>query len=245
MDGGGLLAELSEQEKDALVQKFLPVINCTARRMAWNLPPALTVDDLVSAGMAGLVDALRRFEAGRAKLRTFAEIRIRGAIIDEIRSAQWGSRSARKKAKRLHEARRELQQRLGRRAEGGEVARYMGITSAEYYGALRDSGPAPSLSLDGTPGSTFSGDGPSLLECIADTSALDPLEVLEFEARRNALLGRLCGLPRRERLLVFLYYWEGLTMKEIGRVLGLTESRVCQLHGQCLRRLRAILSESR
>ena len=229
-------ADLGEEDKEKIIKDFLPFIKYTAHRLLWRLPPQLTVDDLISAGLMGLLDALERFEPGRVKLKTFAEIRIRGAMFDELRAGDWVPRSVKKKLSELRHAHVKLQNELGRPPEAEEVVQELGMSLEEYYNILRDARGAVSLRIEDFTDS--SGDGLDLLECIPDPEAKDPLSVLEETDRKKLLAGLIGELPEKEKLVLSLYYWEELTMKEIGAVLDLTESRVCQLHGQALLRLK-------
>ena len=236
--------QVTEEEKEKIIKDFLPFIKYTAHRIAWKLPPQLTVDDLVSVGLMGLLDALQKFEHGRVKLKTYAEIRIRGAMLDELRAVDWVPRSLKRKLSGIKNAHARLERKLGRCPEGEEVAASMDLSLDEYYKILHDASGSISLRFEDFTGSDSSGDGLNVLECIPDGAARDPLEILEFENRKEVLAGKIGELPERERFILSLYYWEGMTMREIGQILELTESRVCQLHSQAVLRLKAKLSNS-
>lgn len=230
---------VSEEEKERVIKEFLPFIKYTAHRLAWRLPPEMTVDDLVSSGLMGLLDALEKFEHGRVKLKTYAEIRIKGAMFDELRAVDWVPRSMKKKVSRLKATHLELEKELGRPPDDEEVAEALGISLQEYYKTLRDASGAITVRFEDFTGDESNGDGLNVMQCIADRSAKDPLSILEESDMKEALAGLIDELPAKEKLVLSLYYWDELTMKEIGRVLELTESRVCQLHGQALVRLKA------
>jgi RNA polymerase sigma factor for flagellar operon FliA len=198
----------------------------------------MTVDDLISSGLMGLLDALDKFEPGRVKLKTYAEIRIRGAIFDELRAVDWVPRSTKKKAGRLKSAHLELEKQLGRPPEDEEVVKSLGITLDEYYKMLYETCSAVAVRLEDFRDGGSSGDGLNVLECIPDRNSKDPLSLLEESDIKEALAGLIEELPEKEKLILSLYYWEELTMREIGKTLDLTESRVCQLHGQALLRLK-------
>jgi RNA polymerase sigma factor for flagellar operon FliA len=232
-------AGLSEEEKERIIKEFLPFIKYTAHRLSWRLPPQLTVDDLVSSGLMGLLDALEKFEPGRVKLKTYAEIRIKGAIFDELRAVDWVPRSTKKKAGRLKSAHLELEKKLGRPPEDEEVVKSLGISLDEYYKMLYETCSVIAVRLEDFRDGGSSGDGLNVMECIPDRNSKDPLSLLEDSDVKEALAGLIEELPAKEKLILSLYYWEELTMREIGKTLDLTESRVCQLHGQALLRLKA------
>jgi RNA polymerase sigma factor for flagellar operon FliA len=228
---------MSEVEKEQIIKEFLPFIKYTAHRLAWRLPPQLTVDDLVSSGLMGLLDALEKFEQGRVKLKTYAEIRIRGAMFDELRAVDWVPRSMKKKANEMKNALSRLEKRLGRAPEDEEVVEELGISLDEYYKTLHDASGAIAVRFEDFR-DNGSGEGLNIMECMPDPNAKDPHEVLEESDLKDAIASLIDELPEKEKLILSLYYWDELTMKEIGGVLDLTESRVCQLHSQALLRLK-------
>jgi RNA polymerase sigma factor for flagellar operon FliA len=234
---------MREMEKEQVIKDFLPFIKYTAHRLSWRLPPQLTVDDLISSGLMGLMDALDKFQHGRVKLKTYAEIRIRGAMFDELRAVDWVPRSMKKKANEMKNALYRLERKLGRAPEDEEVVEDLGISLDEYYKTLHDASGAMSLRFEDFRENS-SGEGLNLMECLADPEAKDPSAALEEEDLKEAIAGLIDELPEKEKLILSLYYWEELTMKEIGRVLELTESRVCQLHSQALLRLRGKASKT-
>ncbi len=236
----------TEEEKEQIIKEFLPFIKYTASRLAWRLPPQMTVDDLVSSGLIGLMDALGKFEAGRVKLKTYAEFRIRGAMLDELRAVDWVPRSLKKKINAVKTAHGKLEKELGRCPDDEEVAEALQLSLDEYYKTLGDANGAVSFrfeDFDANNGS--SEDGLNIMECIPDAGAPSPLSMLETNEQKEMMARLIDELPEKEKLLLSLYYWEELTMKEIGRIMKLTEGRVCQIHTQALIRLKAKLDADR
>jgi len=226
------------ERKESVIREFLPFIRYTARRLGWRLNPGMSEDDLVSAGVVGLLDALRRFQAGTVKLKTYAEHRIRGAMLDELRAADALPRNVRDRVNAMKSAHARLEHLLGRLPEDHEVAQALGVSLDEYHKTLRESSSALHLRLEDFTGR--GGDEPEgLLENLADPEGKDPLSLLEKTMMKELLTQVIRDIPEKERLVLSLYYWDELTMKEIGKVLGLTEGRVSQLHGQALLRCKA------
>lgn len=226
----------TEEDKEKIIKDFLPFVKYTAHRLSWRLPPQLTVDDLISTGLMGLLDALEKYD-GRVKLKTYAEFRIKGSMLDELRSTDWVPRSTKKKISEIRAAHSTLEKELGREPDDEEVAELLEIGLDEYYGTLQDAHGAVSLRLEDY--EENSGEGLNILECIADMREKSPLALLEEEDQKKLLARFIAQLPAKEKLLLSLYYWDELTMKEIGRVMNLTEGRVCQIHTQALIRLKA------
>jgi RNA polymerase sigma factor for flagellar operon FliA len=230
--------ETDEEEKEQTLRDFLPFIKYTASRLAWRLPPQLTADDLVSAGMIGLLDALGKYQRGRSKLKTYAEFRIKGSMLDELRAVEWMPRSIKKKMNDLKKAYAELEKEFGRPPADEEVAEVLNLTLDEYYKTLGDANGAIAFRLEDFDGKGSAEEGLNILECIPDPNGYNPLTALEEKAQKEQVAELIDELPEKERLLLSLYYWEELTMKEIGKIMGLTEGRVCQLHNQALIRLK-------
>ncbi len=231
--------ETCEEEKEQTLRDFLPFIKYTASRLAWRLPPQLTADDLVSAGMLGLLDALEKYQRGRAKLKTYAEFRIKGSMLDELRAVEWMPRSIRKKVNTLKKAYAELEIEFGRPPEDEEVAGALNLTLDEYYRTLGDANGAIAFRFEDFEGNGYAEDGLNILECIPDPNGCNPLTALEEKAQKEQVADLIDELPEKERLLLSLYYWDELTMNEIGKIMRLTEGRICQLHNQALIRLKA------
>ncbi len=229
--------ELTESQKERIINDLLPFIKYTAYRLSKRLPPQLTVNDLISVGIVGLLGALQRYEEGRVKLKTFVEYRIKGAMLDELRSQTWLPRSVKKKIDSIKKAHQRLEMELGRPPEDEELAKSLGIALDEYYSILQHAHNAVTFSFE-----DFSGRGDGdmdVTECIADPGARTPLQILEENNSKEALVQCIESLAEKERQVLSLYYWEELTMKEIGQVLHVTEGRVCQIHNQAILRLKA------
>lgn len=233
----------SPELRERLILEYAPLVKHVAGRLAVMLPPHVEFDDLVSYGMFGLVEAVERYDFERGvKFETYAAARIRGAIIDGLRSADWVPRSVRQKARALEKELIRLESRLGRAASDDEIAQALGMTVQEYDRLLAELSGASLVSLD----EVWVADPEEesqlrLLETVSNESAASPEDSLEEKELERLLAEAIDRLPERERLVVALYYHEGLTLKEIGRVLGVTESRVCQIHTKAILRLRAYL----
>lgn len=235
-------SELTEEQKEQIINDSLPFIKYTAYRLSRRLPPQLSTNDLISAGIVGLLDALRRYEEGRVKLSTFVEHRIRGAMLDELRAQSWMPRSTKKKVDSIRKARQLMEQELCRPPEDWEVAKRLDLSLDQYHKTLQDAHNAVTFSFEDF---TSHGDDDGELDvraCIPDPDAKSPLDILEENSDRDRLAALIGVLPEKGRVVLSLYYWGGLTMKGIGKVLGVTEGRVCQLHNQALVRLKARLN---
>jgi RNA polymerase sigma factor for flagellar operon FliA len=226
------------QDLDALVRRHADLVKRIAYHLAGRLPPQVEVDDLMQAGMMGLLEAAQNFAAGRgASFETFAGIRIRGAMLDALRKLDWAPRSVHRKARAAAAALREVEARRGSEASEAEVAAHMGVSVGEYQRIIQDALGCQLLRLnDGDD------DEPSAMDRLAD-DAPDPQDRALGDSLRQAVIKAITDLPERERLVLSLYYEQELNLKEIGVVLKVTESRVCQLHGQALLRLKAQLVE--
>jgi RNA polymerase sigma factor for flagellar operon FliA len=235
--------EINEEEKEQIIKEFLPFIKYTAHRLAWRLPPQLAVEDLISAGVMGLLDALQRYNKGRVKLNTFVQFRIKGAMLDELRAHSWIPRSMKKKIDSIKNAHLILEKELGRLPEDEEVARSLGILLDEYYRILQISNSQVTLRFEDF-SEKYEESGLDVTECIPDPNAKSPLEVFEDNNKREVLAVLINELPEKEKIILSLYYWDEMTMKEIAKVLKLTEGRVCQLHSQALIRLKARLNSA-
>ena len=220
-------------EADRLVARHAELVKRIAYHLAGRLPPSVEVDDLIQAGMLGLIEAAAHYAADRgASFETYAGIRIRGAMIDALRKLDWAPRSVHRKARAVAAVVHEIERRTGRDARDVEIAQAMGVPLEEYHAIVQDAASCRLASLD---------------DAGAETAAegTDPFEETADERFRAALAAAIDNLPERERLVMSLYYTEELNLKEIGAVLNVTESRACQLHGQALVRLKARLSEWR
>jgi RNA polymerase sigma factor for flagellar operon FliA len=237
-------SRLSVTERDQLIIQYAPWVKFIALRMAAKLPAHIQAEDLISAGIIGLIDALDKFNPAReVQFKTYAQIRIQGAMKDELRSLDWASRSMRQKVKRLEQAYATLERELGRPPSSEEVAHSMGIKMAAFEEMLDDVKGTTLVSLEELGQAPASEDKSALLEALLTRRDQDPLEMLNLQDLKKALTLAITELPEKERLVLSLYYFEELTMKEVGNVLNLTESRISQLHTQAVLRLRAKLKE--
>ncbi|GGY02945.1 RNA polymerase sigma factor FliA [Paludibacterium paludis] len=233
----------ADGETEIDIQHYAPLVKKIAGVLMARLPPSVEMDDLVQVGIIGLLEAARQFDPAQGVLfETFASQRIRGAMLDELRRIDWMPRQARRNSRQIEEAIVALEQRFGHAPRESDIADELGLSLADYQSMLGD---CRGLSL--VHYEDFSGeDGEALenpLANIADPSAPDPLGVLADEGFREALIAAIKGLPERDQIVMSLYYEQELNLKEIGAVLGVSESRVCQLHSQAVTRLRAKLAE--
>jgi len=234
--------KLSTAERDQLIIGYAPWVKFIALRMAAKLPSHIQAEDLISAGIIGLIDALDKFNPAReVQFKTYAQIRIQGAMKDELRALDWASRSMRQKVKRLEHAYALLEQQLGQPPSSEEVANSLGIEMDEFEEMLDDVKGTSLVSLEDLGQGPASEDKTNLLEALLTREDQDPLEVLNLQDLKKALSLAIAELPEKERLVLSLYYFEELTMKEVGKVLNLTESRISQLHTQTVLRLRSKL----
>lgn len=234
MKGNTASVQLDQKASNDLVVMHESLVKRIAYHLMSRLPPSVHADDLIQAGMIGLIEASRKFDPEQgASFETYAGIRIRGAMLDEIRRTDWTPRSVHRKAREVAEVVRKIENIKGRDARDIEVAKAMGIELAEYHKILQDATGCRIFSLE-EPG-TLAEDGFSYNNRLPD----QPLDNLQKDDFKQGLAGAIKGLPERERLVMALYYDEELNLREIGEVLGVSESRVCQIHGQALIRLRA------
>ncbi|MBL7048051.1 MAG: FliA/WhiG family RNA polymerase sigma factor [Nitrospira sp.] len=234
---------VKEETKEEIIKDFLPYIKYTAYRLSWKLPPHITLDDLISVGLMGLMDAVDRFEPGRVKLKTYAELRIRGAMIDELRATAWIPRSMRKKIDDINKAKIQLEKKTGKVPDEVEVAEFLKITIKEYYNTMQYATSSNPISLEDFKTIKYADSSLNISECIPDPKAKSPLSLLEEKDVKEGMALLINTLPEKEKLVLALYYYEELTMQEIGRVLKITESRVCQIHSQALSKLKTKVSK--
>jgi RNA polymerase sigma factor for flagellar operon FliA len=235
---------VSQKERDRLIEKYAPMIKHLALRIAMRLPSHIELEDLINSGVIGLMDAIQKFDPEKGvRFETYAEFRIRGAILDELRAQDWVSRSVRQKANQLSRAYAELEQKLGRAATDEEVMNELGLERESFY-KLVDRVRSISLinwdeitgreKLDGTTG-----------EIPSDFwKGTDPFRDLNLRRVRQVLQNAIEVLPEKERIVVSLYYYADLNMKEIGEVLDITESRISQIHTKAVLRLRGRILSS-
>lgn len=231
-------ADAGAQSPDALIEQHAPLVKRIAAHMLGRLPRGVELDDLVQVGLIALLDAARQYSPDKgASFETYSSIRIRGAMLDEVRSNDWAPRSVYRKQRQLTAAMQTVENRSGEHASATEVAEELGVTLDQYFRMLSDTTSARMFSLEQTHAES---DAP--IERLTDTES-DPVVELESEQFRQEMINSINLLPEREALVMSLYYEEELNLKEIGKVLGVSESRVCQIHGQALVRLRSRLQE--
>ena len=223
---------------ESLVSRHSDLVKRIAFHLLNRLPPSVQAEDLIQSGMIGLLEAAKHYDASRgASFETYAGIRIRGSMLDEIRRSDWTPRSVHRKSREAAEVLRQIEQRTGRDAKDTDVAGAMGITVEEYQQILAESSSARLFSFDQP-------DDPAVDQHnMRESEDISPLEVLENTDFQEALAEAIVGLPGREGLVMSFYYDDELNLREIGEILGVSESRVCQIHGQALIRLRARLTE--
>jgi RNA polymerase sigma factor FliA len=228
--------------RDALILNYSPLVKYVAGRLASGLPQTVDTADLISYGIFGLIDAIEKFDRARAiKFETYAIARIKGAIIDELRAMDWVPRSVRSRAREIEGAYVVLENKLRRVPSDAEVAEYMNVTVKELGDILAKLSYTSVVSFEELWVGGDREDGQSALGSIKDEAAEDPVAIFESVEIKNILAEAIDRLPEREKTVIALYYYEGLTLKEIGQVLGVTESRVSQLHTKSVLRLRARL----
>ena len=234
-----------ERLRERLILHYSPLVKYVAGRVGVGLPPNIEQADLVSYGIFGLIDAIQKFDLERAiKFETYAISRIKGAIIDELRSIDWIPRSVRYKAREVEKAYAALEARLHRTPTEAEVAAELGIALEDLHTIFSQVSFVNVVALDEllTSGGE-KGDTLSLVDTLEDTKAEDPVQAFESEETKYLLAKAINTLPEREKIVVTLYYYEGLTLAEIGQVLGVTESRICQMHTKAVLQLRGKLSD--
>jgi RNA polymerase sigma factor for flagellar operon FliA len=232
--------------RERLILHYSPLVKYVAGRVGVGLPPNIEQADLVSYGIFGLIDAIEKFDLERAiKFETYAINRIRGAIIDELRAIDWIPRSVRYKAREVEKAYAALEASLHRTPSEAEVAQEMGIALSDLHAIFSQVSYVNVIALDEllTVGGE-KGDKLSLVDTLEDSKAEDPVAAFESEETKYLLAKAINHLPEREKIVVTLYYYEGLTLAEIGQVLGVTESRICQMHTKAVLQLRGKLAEA-
>lgn len=228
-------------ERSQLVESHLPKVRYIADRIAAKLPPSVERDDLYGAGVIGLIEAADRFDPARGiAFTTFAELRVRGAILDSLREIDWASRAARRRSREVQNAYTSIEEQLGRPATEEEVATRLKMSLRDLHETLAEMQGLTFADLNQKDGET----GLDILESVRD-SADSPLEQYQKEEQREHLSQAIDKLPERERQIIALYYLEELTLKEIGEVLGITEGRVSQLRSQAITRLRGNIQSKR
>ena len=234
--GCAMYAEVDKDQQQQRIVEHLGLVKRIAYHLIGRLPSSVQLDDLIQAGMLGLIEASKNYNPSQgASFETYASIRVRGAMLDEVRHADWSPRSLHRKMREVSEAIRQIENETGRDAKDHEVAERMGISLDDYHNIMRDSANSRMFSIDQA---DDEGHGYHL-----SSDEKDPSGVLQKEGFAQALAQCISELPEREQLVMSLYYNEELNLKEIGQVLEISESRVCQIHGQSLARIRAKMSD--
>ncbi|MFT7138876.1 MAG: RNA polymerase sigma factor for flagellar operon FliA [Candidatus Azotimanducaceae bacterium] len=233
--GIGVYSELQEQTPDALVREYAQLVKRIAHHMVARMPSSVQPDDLIQSGMIGLLEAASKYDPGKgASFETYAGIRIRGAMLDEIRKGDWVPRSVHRNVREVGNTMKLLENKLGRDASDREVAEAMGVTLSDYFDILKDSQGSKLFSFEEIPGTGESG--------IASNSP-NPMDQIQKRDFQRCLAEAIATLPEREQLVLSLYYDDELNLREVGEVLGVSESRVSQIHSQAALRLRSKLEE--
>lgn len=237
MNGHAVYSQVQRQGEADVVVEHAALVKRIAHHLMARLPASVQIEDLIQAGMIGLLEASRQYDPSQgASFQTYAGIRIRGAMLDEIRRLDWAPRSVHRKAREVAAAIQEIESRTGRDAKDAEVAEALGISLDEYHQILRDSAATKLFSIDELHAETGQAAEPA-------GATPTPLVCLQQEGFQQALAAAIVGLPERERLVMQLYYDEELNLKEIGAVLGISESRVSQIHGRILLKLKAEMAD--
>ncbi len=234
-----------ERARERLVVAYSPLVKYVSGRMASGLPAHVEEGDLISYGLVGLISAIERFELEREiKFETYAITRIKGSIIDELRSLDWVPRSVRARARAIERANTKLEHKLQRAPTDEEMAGELEMTLSDFHDALLQISNSTIAALDELwTVSDSSGDQVSLLDTLQDPHAPDPAQAMDVTELKDRIADAIARLPEREKLVIALYYYENLTLREIGEVLGVTESRVSQLHTKAVLRLRGRMTD--
>lgn len=230
----------SQQAKDKLLAEYAPLVKYTAQRISYNLPKSVDLGDLIGSGVFGLIKAVETFDLSLGyKFETFASHKIRGAILDELRSLDWVPRSIRQKSKNIQNAYSHLEQKLGRIPYDDEVAAEVGVSVSDFETMLGEVAPSTIISLeDRLPERGGDSKSLTLIDTIEDPTGMNPLKQLGYQEVKRILKETISELPEKEKLVVALYHYEELTLKEIGQVLSITESRVSQIHSKAMLKLK-------
>jgi RNA polymerase sigma factor for flagellar operon FliA len=228
-----------------LVERYLPLVKTVVGRVALNLPNHVNLDDLHSAGLVGLLNAVRNYDPeGGSSFESYARVRIRGAVLDELRRLDWVPRSVHDKARRVQTVIQQLEQQNGEVPTTAQVARALELSPREYEALLEEIRPATFVCLDASPGPDGDSDSDSSrYETVADESQEDPVEMTSRRELSRVIAERISQLPEMQRKVLALYYFEDLRLREIAEVFGVTESRICQIHSQAVLAIRAYVEE--
>jgi RNA polymerase sigma factor for flagellar operon FliA len=235
--------EIPAPLKEDIVLEHAPLIRYIVNRIAVRLPSHIDLDDLHNTGVIGLMDAIEKYDPDKnCKFKTYAEFRIKGAILDQLRSLDWVPRSVRQKGRKLEKAYGEVEQRLGRSANEDEVADSLGLELDKFHTLINQVRGISLVNLEEIRGANSDGDrAGTFADIIEDVHSENPFASLKLMETKHVISDTIGSLPEKERLVISLYYYEDLNMKEIGNILGITESRVCQIHTKSVMRLRSKL----
>lgn len=234
-----------QSQRDELILNYTPLIKYIANRLASRLPPQVSVDDLISSGIIGLIDAIEKFDIEKkVQFKTYAEFRIKGAMLDELRSLDWVPRSIRRKNTELEQAYGVLEKKLGRPAKDEEIAQFLNISLDNFYKLLDETKSVTFLDIDILRQKCPDTSSSDFITDLFSSNTQDPFTALNLAELRDLVASAIDDLPEKERLTVSLYYFNELTMKEIGQVLGYTESRISQMHSKAMIRLRTRLKKA-
>ncbi len=235
--------KLNNKERNKIILEFLPKINYIVQNLKQeNLPATVTEEDMINTGVLGLIDAIEKYDPEKGvKLSTYAEIRIRGQIIDSLRKLDWIPRNVRQKARHIENAIHEVEQKLGREASPEEIAEYLGISVEEYMKYAEKIANSGFVSIDTTVGNDE--DSSTKLWQVISINDDTPDKYVEEQELKKILSDIISKLNERERLIITLYYYEELSMKEIGEILGLTESRISQIHTKTMKKIRKMVEK--
>ena len=235
---------LSAEKRNELILTYTPLIKYIAARLAARLPAQVSLDDLISCGIIGLIDAINKFDISKnVQFKTYAEFRVKGAMLDELRALDWVPRSVRRKTTDLEKAYADIEKQVGRPATDEEVAKTMGLTLDDFYKLLDETKSVSFMDIEFLRQKTTEANDPTLAETLAMDDR-DPFTAINLSQIRELIAAAISDLPEKEKLTVSLYYQDELTMKEIGEVLGYTESRISQMHSKAMFRLRAKLKKA-
>lgn len=241
--GNSLLSrEALASDREEIIVQYTPFIKYVAKRLAMRLPPHISVDDLIGAGVIGLIDALSKFDPGRkVEFKTYAEFRIRGAMLDELRSLDWVPRSVRQKATQIEKTILHLEKKGGGPAEDDEIARELGIPLEDYYDWMSEVKGISLLDIESLHQTIPDLPDEDFLHHLFDKKENDPFHALSHKELKKVLASAIDELSPKEKTVLSLYYYEELTLKEIGEIMELTESRICQIHTKGILKLRGKL----
>ncbi|HRE30333.1 MAG TPA: RNA polymerase sigma factor FliA [Candidatus Berkiella sp.] len=236
MSGAATYKSVLKESDEDFIKEYAPLVKRIAHHLLARLPAIIQADDLIQAGMIGLIEAARNFDEKKgATFVTYAGIRIRGAMLDEIRKGDWAPRSVHKNSRRVAQAMREVENKTGRDARDTDVAQTLGVTLEEYHQIVQDSNSSKIFAFEDL------GVNEEAIDCPTNNPISGPLEGLQRDDFKHKLSKEIEKLPEREKLVLALYYDEELNLREVGEVLGVSESRISQIHSQAMLRLKSRL----